>query len=340
MKNDTSPLLSIQDLHVGFDTFSGNVQAVRGVSFDVHRGETVAIVGESGCGKSVTAQTILKLIPMPPGIIRSGRILFEGKDLVQCSEAEMREIRGRDIGMIFQDPMTSLNPTLTVGYQIQEVLIEHAQMTKEQAKARALELLKIVGIPDPESRLNQYPHEFSGGMRQRVMIAMGLACEPKLLIADEPTTALDVTIQAQILELMKEIQLKTQTSIILITHDLGVVAGMADKVVVMYGGQVVEHAPVDEIFQKPSHPYTKALLAAIPKTSTSRETKLQPIEGSPPDLAHPPQGCAFCQRCPFAMKVCKDFSPPLFSVSEKHSSRCFLHHDHAKKLKQQFDSQP
>lgn len=337
MKNDKEPLLSIQDLHVCFETFSGNVQAVRGVSFDVFRGETVAIVGESGCGKSVTAQTILKLIPMPPGQIRAGRILFEGKDLVEFDEIQMRAIRGQEIGMIFQDPMTSLNPTLTIGYQIQEVLREHAQLDSIAAKERSLELLKMVGIPDPSSRLDQYPHEFSGGMRQRVMIAMGLACEPKLLIADEPTTALDVTIQAQILELMKEIQRKTDTSIILITHDLGVVAGMADKVVVMYGGQVVECAPVDQLFKSPSHPYTKALLAAIPHTNEEKGQKLQSIEGSPPDLAHPPQGCSFCQRCPYAMKVCKDFTPPLFEVEEKHTSRCFLHHKHAQAIKEQFD---
>jgi oligopeptide transport system ATP-binding protein len=337
LKNDKEPLLSIQDLHVCFETFSGNVQAVRGVSFDVFRGETVAIVGESGCGKSVTAQSILKLIPMPPGKIRSGRILFEGKDLVTYNEAQMRAIRGQEIGMIFQDPMTSLNPTLTIGYQIQEVLKEHASMNKEASRERALELLKMVGIPDPVSRLDQYPHEFSGGMRQRVMIAMGLACQPKLLIADEPTTALDVTIQAQILELMKEIQRKTHTSIILITHDLGVVAGMADKVVVMYGGQVVECAPVDELFKNPSHPYTKALLAAIPHTHEEKGQKLHSIEGSPPDLAHPPQGCAFCQRCSYAMKVCKDFTPPLFELGSQHTSRCFLHHTHAAALKQQFD---
>jgi oligopeptide transport system ATP-binding protein len=339
LKNETTPLLSIQDLHVCFETFSGNVQAVRGVSFDVERGQTVAIVGESGCGKSVTAQSILKLIPMPPGKIKSGQILFEGKDLVTYTEAQMRSIRGREIGMIFQDPMTSLNPTLSIGYQIQEVLVQHAKMNYTQAKIRVLELLKLVGIPDPETRIDQYPHEFSGGMRQRAMIAMGLACEPKLLIADEPTTALDVTIQAQILELMKEIQSKTQTSIILITHDLGVVAGMADKVVVMYGGEVVEYASVDQIFNKPSHPYTKALLAAIPRSSTSRDKKLQSIEGSPPDLAHPPKGCAFCSRCSFAMKVCKDYAPPLFSIGENHASRCFLHHDHAGEMKQQFERQ-
>lgn len=331
------PLLSLQDLHVTFDTFAGTIHAVRGVSFDLYRGETVAIVGESGCGKSVTAQTILQLIPRPPGNIRSGKILFEGKDLVHLSESEMREIRGKEIGMIFQDPMTSLNPTLTVGYQIQEVLIKHNQASRKEAKEQAKHLLEMVGIPDASSRLNQYPHEFSGGMRQRVMIAIGLACSPKLLIADEPTTALDVTIQAQILDLMNRIQEQTQTSIILITHDLGVVAGMADRVIVMYGGQVVESGDVEQIFYRPSHPYTKSLLAAMPKANLGGNAKLQPIEGTPPDLAHPPEGCSFCSRCSYAMRVCREYSPALFQLEEEQKSRCFLHLPQAHSQKNKFN---
>jgi oligopeptide transport system ATP-binding protein len=322
------PLLSIENLHVSFNTFAGKVQAVRGVSFNVEHGEIVAIVGESGCGKSVTAQTILKLIPMPPGRIDQGHILFEGIDLVNYNESQMRLIRGREIGMIFQDPMTSLNPTLSVGFQIQEVLFQHSQLSRSQAKSEAINLLKLVGIADAESRIKQFPHEFSGGMRQRVMIAIGLACKPKLLIADEPTTALDVTIQAQILDLMKKIQQETNTSIILITHDLGVVAGIADKVIVMYGGQVVESGSVEQLFSSPSHPYTKALLAALPKTTGDRNSRLSSIEGSPPDLLSPPQGCSFCSRCKFAMPVCRDYAPPLIDLDFQ-KSRCFLHHPKA-----------
>lgn len=333
----SQPLLSIQDLHVTFNTFAGTVHAVRGVSFDVYPSETVAIVGESGCGKSVTAQSILKLIPMPPGRIRSGKIKFAGNDIAQFTESQMRSIRGKEIGMIFQDPMTSLNPTLSVGAQIAEVLLQHTIVNPAQARAQSIELLKLVGIPDPQSRVDHFPHEFSGGMRQRVMIAMGLACQPKLIIADEPTTALDVTIQAQILELMKTIQKQMQTSIILITHDLGVVAGMADRVVVMYGGQVVETGTVDQIFYEPSHPYTKALLASLPKISKGPQKRLNSIEGTPPDLAHPPHGCAFCARCPFAMQVCKDYPPSLLDLQREHHSRCFLHYPQAAAQLEKFE---
>lgn len=332
-----APLLSIQDLHVTFDTFAGTTHAVRGVSFDLYRGETIAIVGESGCGKSVTAQTILQLIPQPPGHIRGGSIFFEGKDLLKLNEQQMRQIRGRDIGMIFQDPMTSLNPTLSIGYQIQEVILEHRPMSRDQAIRESIELLKLVGIPDATSRITQYPHEFSGGMRQRVMIAIGLACHPKLLIADEPTTALDVTIQAQILDLMRRIQKQTHTSIILITHDLGVVAGMADRVIVMYGGQVVESGSVEQIFYQTSHPYTKALLSALPKGNGPRQAKLTPIEGSPPDLLHPLEGCSFSPRCNYAMRLCQDFCPSLLKAQEGQSSRCFLHLPQAKSMKNKFD---
>ncbi|MDP5273349.1 ABC transporter ATP-binding protein [Chengkuizengella axinellae] len=319
-------LLEVKDLHVSFQTYSGEVQAVRGVSFDVKKGETVAIVGESGCGKSVTAQTIIKLIPMPPGEIKQGSILFNEKEIVTKSKKEMFEIRGKEIGMIFQDPMTSLNPTMKVGNQIREGLIKHQRMSPRAATERAIELLKLVEIPQPEKRINQYPHEFSGGMRQRAMIAIALACNPKLLIADEPTTALDVTIQAQILKLMKNIQKKMGTSIILITHDLGVVADLCDRIVVMYAGKVVEQGTKREIFKNPQHPYTKGLLRSIPRLDQEKETSLIPIFGTPPDLISPPDGCGFCERCDDAMNICKLEDAELHQVSETHQSRCWLLH--------------
>ena len=289
-------ILEVKDLHVSFQTYGGDVQAVRGVNFNLYKGETLAIVGESGSGKSVTAQTLMKLIPMPPGKITGGQILFDGTDIVSKTEKEMEKIRGKEISMIFQDPMTSLNPTMRVGKQIMEVLIKHQNMSKSEAKERAQELLKLVGIPMPEKRVNQYPHEFSGGMRQRAMIAIALAARPKLLIADEPTTALDVTIQAQILELMKELQAKMDTSIIFITHDLGVVANIADRVAVMYAGQIVETGTVDEIFYDPRHPYTWGLLASMPSLENDEEVELHAIPGTPPDLTNPPKGDAFAPR--------------------------------------------
>lgn len=282
-------LLEVKDLAISFKTYGGEVQAIRGVNFHLDKGETLAIVGESGSGKSVTSQAIMKLIPMPPGYFKRGEILFEGKDLVPLSEKEMQNVRGKEIGMIFQDPMTSLNPTMKVGKQITEVLFKHEKISKEAAKKRAVELLELVGIPMPEKRVNQFPHEFSGGMRQRVVIAMALAANPKLLIADEPTTALDVTIQAQILELMKDLQKKIDTSIIFITHDLGVVANVADRVAVMYAGQIVETGTVDEIFYDPRHPYTWGLLASMPTLESSGEEELTAIPGTPPDLTNPPK---------------------------------------------------
>lgn len=285
-------LLEVKDLAISFKTYGGEVQAIRGVNFHLDKGETLAIVGESGSGKSVTSQAIMKLIPMPPGYFKRGEILFEGKDLVPLSEKEMQNVRGKEIGMIFQDPMTSLNPTMKVGKQITEVLFKHEKISKEAAKKRAVELLELVGIPMPEKRVNQFPHEFSGGMRQRVVIAMALAANPKLLIADEPTTALDVTIQAQILELMKDLQKKIDTSIIFITHDLGVVANVADRVAVMYAGQIVETGTVDEIFYDPRHPYTWGLLASMPTLESSGEEELTAIPGTPPDLTNPPKGDA------------------------------------------------
>ncbi|SMO82957.1 ABC transporter ATP-binding protein [Melghirimyces algeriensis] len=324
---DQNNMLEVRDLHVSFQTYNGEVQAVRGVTFDVKKGETVAIVGESGCGKSVTSQSLMRLIPQPPGQIKSGEIWFDGKDLTQVAEKDMEKIRGKDIAMIFQDPMTSLNPTMTVGKQIMEGLIKHQNMGKDQARERALEMLRLVGIPSPESRIHQYPHQFSGGMRQRAMIAIALACAPKLLIADEPTTALDVTIQAQILELMNDLKEKLETSIILITHDLGVVADVADRVVVMYAGKVIETGTVEEIFYRPRHPYTWGLMGSMPRLDLEQEKELTPILGTPPDLLSPPKGCPFAARCKHAMKVCQQEMPETTEVdSETHKVNCWLEH--------------
>ncbi|CAM3239112.1 ABC transporter ATP-binding protein [Brevibacillus invocatus] len=319
-------ILDVKDLHVSFHTYAGEVKAVRGVNFHVNRGEAVAIVGESGCGKSVTAQSLMKLIPMPPGEIKKGEILFNGENLVNKSNKQMEAIRGKEIGMIFQDPMTSLNPTMTIGNQITEGLIKHQNMSRTDARKRAIELLTIVGIPQPEKRVEQYPHEFSGGMRQRAMIAIALACSPKLLIADEPTTALDVTIQAQILDLMKDLQKKLGTSIILITHDLGVVAEMCDRVIVMYAGKVIETGTVDDIFYNPQHPYTKGLLRSVPRLDLNRDEPLTPIFGTPPDLLRPPTGCGFTARCESAMRVCQEMDPELVEVSGSQRAACWLQH--------------
>ena len=324
-------LLDVKDLHVSFDTHAGEVQAVRGVSFDLKKGETIAIVGESGSGKSVTSKALMDLIPKPPGRIKKGEILFDGRDLTKLSEKEMQQIRGKEIAMIFQDPMTSLNPTMTIGNQIMEGLIKHQGMNKADARKVALELLDLVGIPNPEARLKQYPHQFSGGMRQRVVIAMALACNPKLLIADEPTTALDVTIQAQILELMKDIQQKTEAAIIFITHDLGVVANVADRVAVMYAGKVVEIGTVDEIFYNPKHPYTWGLLASMPSLD-GEEEELYAIPGTPPDLLKPPKGDAFAARNPQALKIDFEMEPPLFKVSDTHYAATWLLHEDAPKV--------
>lgn len=325
-------LLEVKDLHVSFQTYGGDVQAVRGVSFDLYKGETLAIVGESGSGKSVTAQTLMKLIPMPPGKITGGQILFDGTDIVSKTEKEMESIRGKEISMIFQDPMTSLNPTMKVGKQIMEVLVKHQNMTKAEAAARATELLKLVGIPMAEKRVNQYPHEFSGGMRQRAMIAIALAARPKLLIADEPTTALDVTIQAQILDLMNELQAKMETSIIFITHDLGVVANIADRVAVMYAGQIVEYGTVDEIFYNPKHPYTWGLLASMPSVENDEEVELHAIPGTPPDLTNPPKGDAFAPRNQYALAIDFEKEPPMYQLSETHFARTWLLHPDAPKV--------
>lgn len=326
MKN----ILEVKDLHVSFDTYGGEVKAVRGMSFEVKKGETVAIVGESGCGKSVTAQSILQLIPKPPVQYKKGSIVFNGEDLLKKNEKEMQKVRGNEIGIIFQDPMTSLNPTMKIGRQIMESLVKHQRINRREAHNRAVELLGLVGIPQPDERVYQYPHEFSGGMRQRAMIAVALACKPALLIADEPTTALDVTIQAQILELMKDIQTKTGTSIILITHDLGIVADICDRVIVMYAGQVVESGTVDDIFYRPRHTYTKGLLKSVPRLDMNRDEQLSPIIGTPPDLIHPPVGCPFFARCTNAMNICRDHNPELEIVEDNHFVACWLNHPLAK----------
>jgi oligopeptide transport system ATP-binding protein len=323
-------ILEVKDLHISFHTYAGEVQAVRGINFEVRKGETVGIVGESGCGKSVTAQSIMQLIPKPPVDYKQGQIVFNGQDLLKKKEKEMEKIRGNDIGMIFQDPMTSLNPTMKVGQQIAESLIKHQKLSRSEAHKRAVDALKLVGIPQPDKRANQYPHEFSGGMRQRAMIAVALACRPKLLIADEPTTALDVTIQAQILDLMRELQEKTGTSIILITHDLGVVAEMCDRVIVMYAGEVVESGTVDDIFYRPEHPYTKGLLQSVPRLDMNKNEPLKPIIGTPPDLVSPPVGCPFYARCDYAMHVCKDHKPQLENMGGQQFAACWLHHPMAK----------
>jgi oligopeptide transport system ATP-binding protein len=329
MKMET--LLEVSNLRVSYRVHDGEVQAVRGVDFTVGKGEAVAIVGESGCGKSVTAQSIMRLIPTPPGEIKDGSsIRFKGRELLALNEKEMRGVRGKEIGMIFQDPMTSLNPTMTVGGQIMEGLKLHLGMDKAEARARAIEMLSLVGIPNPETRIRQYPHEFSGGMRQRVMIAIALACNPSLIIADEPTTALDVTIQAQILRLMKSLQKKLGTSIIMITHDLGIVADLCDRVIVMYAGKVVEQGTKREVFKSPKHPYTQGLLKSVPRINRDRGEPLVPIHGTPPDLIKPPAGCAFYDRCPHAMKICARMDAPRFEHSGTHASACWLSHPMAR----------
>ncbi|USD17806.1 ABC transporter ATP-binding protein [Priestia megaterium] len=324
-------MIQIKNLHIQFSTYGGRVQAVRGVSFDLHKGETLAIVGESGCGKSVTSQSIMRLIPTPPGRITSGSILFKGQDLTKLPEKKMRDIRGADISMIFQDPMTALNPTLRVGEQISENIMQHENISKEKAKEKAFEMLELVGIPNPKERLKQYPHEFSGGMRQRIVIAMALVCNPEVLIADEPTTALDVTIQAQILELFKDIQQKTDVSIVLITHDLGVVAQVADRVAVMYAGKIVEIGTRRDIFYTPQHPYTKGLLRSVPRLDLY-ESELVPIAGSPPDLFAPPSGCSFAPRCPYVMEVCDRMYPVSTKLKESHQVHCWLQDERAQKF--------
>jgi peptide/nickel transport system ATP-binding protein len=324
MTSASAPLLEVDDLYVHFDTSRGIVHAVEGLSFTVNRGEVVAIVGESGSGKSVSALSIMRLLPRHTGRIPKGRVVFDGRNLLELSDEQMREIRGRDISMIFQEPMTSLNPLLTIGLQIMEPLLIHLNMSQEQAEARAIELLKLVGIQDAEGRLGQYPHQFSGGMRQRVMIAIGLACNPKLVIADEPTTALDVTIQAQILELMKDLSRKLNIALIIITHNLGVVARYADRVIVMYAARRIEQGQAEAIFHRPRHPYTMGLLRSVPRLDRPRGAKLETIEGLPPNLATAPPGCRFAPRCPFRIAQC-ELDPPLTATDTGGFSACIRH---------------
>ena len=316
-------LLEISGLTTYFYTSGGTVKAVDGISYDLEEGETLAIVGESGCGKSVSALSLMRLIPNPPGEIVDGKMIFMGKDLLALSEEDMRNIRGKDIGMVFQEPMTSLNPVLTIGLQLTETLIQPLGVTQEEADKRALDLMQMVGISDPGRRLSQYPHHLSGGMRQRVMIAMALACEPKLIIADEPTTALDVTIQAQILELMKTLTRDHGIAMIIITHNLGVVARYADRVNVMYAGKIIESGTAADIYYRPHHPYTLALLKSVPRMDQQRQAKLDPVEGQPPDLTMLDDGCAFRPRCRFATDECATGFPSLDEVADGHTTACF-----------------
>lgn len=324
-----APALSVDNLQVEFATRGGRVQAVRGVSFSVNPGETLAIVGESGCGKSVTMMSIMGLIPMPPGRIVGGSAKLNGKELLGLPVSKLNKIRGVDIGMVFQDPMSALNPTMKIGEQIAETLIVHQGMSKREAFKRAIALLERTKIPEAAKRASQYPFEFSGGMLQRAVIAMSLACNPSVLIADEPTTALDVTIQNQVLELMREIQREEGMAIVLITHDLGVVARMADNVAVMYAGQIVESGSVDDIFYRSAHPYTLGLKEAMPAPQMHVDEKLVAIAGSPPDLFSPPTGCGYCSRCDYAMNICCERLPALASVGGAHAARCWLQHPQA-----------
>lgn len=321
-------ILEVKNLHTSFFTHLGEVQAVRGSSFVLEEGDILGIVGESGSGKSVTALSIIGLID-EPGKIKTGEIIFDGQDLTKLSYKELSNIRGNEISMIFQDPMTSLNPVFTIRNQMVEVIQRHTSMTKSEAKQHAIKMLEIVGIPEAAARISSYPHEFSGGMRQRVMIATALSCNPKLLIADEPSTALDVTIQAQILELMLSLQKEIQTSIIIITHDLGVIAEVCTSIIVMYGGMIMEKGTVDEIFYNAKHPYTIGLHKSVPSMNRKGNERLVPIPGSPPDLMHPPAGCPFSPRCDYAMQICLEQPSPLFDISETQCSACWLLHEDA-----------
>lgn len=322
-------LLEIKNLTFSFRTYGGVVKAVRDISFEVRPGEILGIVGESGCGKSVTAQCLVRLNPEPPGFFEGGQILYQGKDVLKMNKKEIRELRGTGIGFIFQDPMTSLNPTMKIGKQIEEIFVGKKGMSASEKKEKALEILKMVGISDGERRYNQFPHELSGGMKQRVMIAIALVGSPDIVIADEPSTSLDVTIEAQILDVLKNLQKTLGTSIILITHDLGVIAKLCDRVIVMYGGKIVERGTAEEIFYETSHPYTKGLMNSIAKLDTAKGEKLQPIEGTPPDLFSPPNGCPFAARCEYCMDICNELPPDSYDLSEQHNTCCWLQHSFA-----------
>jgi oligopeptide transport system ATP-binding protein len=317
-------LLQVRDLRTEFHTQDGVVKAVNGISYEVNEGETVAIVGESGCGKSVGVLSIMRLIPQPPGRIVGGEVFFEGRDLLKLPEDELRHIRGNRISMIFQDPMTSLNPVLTIGKQVGEALEVHKGLSPREARQRTIELLRMVGIPEAERRINDYPHQFSGGMRQRAMIAMALSCNPQLLIADEPTTALDVTIQAQIIDLVKRLRDEFGMAIIWITHDLGIVAGLANRVIVMYAGYIIESAPVRELYARPAHPYTFGLLRSVPRLDAERAERLLPIDGLPPDLIDLPPACPFAPRCRFVQQRCWEANPPLRAINAQHQVACWF----------------
>ncbi len=331
-------ILEVKDLSVSFNTYAGEVKAVRGVSFELNRGETLAFVGESGCGKTVTAKSILRLLKPPFAEIKEGsQIICDGKDVLSLNKKELCEFRGDEVSMIFQDPMTSLNPTMTVGKQIMESLRIHKHLDKKQAREEAIKMLKMVNIPSAEKRIDSYPHEMSGGMRQRVMIAMALACSPKILIADEPTTALDVTIQAQIMDLMRELKEKMNTAIILVTHDLGVVANFADRIQVMYAGQVVERGTAREIFYDSKHPYTWALLSSVPKLAKEAKQELYALKGTPPDLILPLNHCPFASRCEYCMPICKERNPLETTITDSHKVSCWLQHPKAPKVKSFYD---
>tara|TARA_R110002049_G_scaffold4601_5_gene32049 strand:+ start:76877 stop:77905 length:1029 start_codon:yes stop_codon:yes gene_type:complete len=328
MQNETrstsEPVLDVDDLQVSFRTDDGIVRAVRGVSFDLFPGETIGLVGESGSGKSVTNLAIMGLVPKPPGSVDGGRAMYRGRDLLKMNDSELQSIRGRNIAMIFQDPMTALNPLMTVEQQMTEITRLHLGLNKNDARDRAAEMLELVGINAPAKRLRDYPHQFSGGMRQRVMIAMALSCEPDVLIADEPTTALDVTIQAQILDLLADLQQRRGTSIILITHDLGVVAGVCSRVMVMYAGRVVEKAAVNDLFETPRHPYTIGLLNSLPRFDEQKSELLQAIPGQPPDMARVPEGCSFRPRCPYEIAKCAEVDPPLYAIDDNRWTACHV----------------
>ena len=325
-------LLEVKNLKTYFYTDEGVVKSVDDVSFDVEKGKTLGIVGESGCGKSITSLSIMQLVETPPGKIVGGEIIYQGENLLEKNKDQMRKIRGGEIAMIFQEPMTSLNPVFTVGKQIMEALRLHTDLDKEKAKERAIEMLKLVKIPLPEKRFNEYPHQLSGGMRQRVMIAIAFACDPKILICDEPTTALDVTIQGQILDIIKNLQKKNQTSVIMITHDLGVVANIAQKIAVMYSGIIVESGTCEDIFYRPRHPYTWALIRSVPRLDLKNKQELATIPGTPPDLLNPPVGCPFCTRCSYCMPICKEEMPEATEFGGEHKAACWLHHPMAPKV--------
>jgi oligopeptide transport system ATP-binding protein len=334
MENKTNKtLIQVENLKFSFRTYGGIVQAVRGISFEVKEGEIVGIVGESGCGKSVAAQCILKLNPEPPGFFVEGSIKYRGEEITTKTERQMKKIRGLEIGFVFQDPMTSLNPTMKIGKQIEEIFIERKMYNRRQMKEKALEILKTVGISDAETRYNQYPHELSGGMKQRVMIAIALVAQPSVIIADEPTTSLDVTIEAQILDLLKNLKEELGKSIIIITHDLGVISKMCDRVLVMYGGKIIERGTADDIFYNTQHPYTSGLLSSIAGLDKKRTDQLSPIEGTPPDLFSPPPGCPFAARCDYAMKICYEQLPEEYQITKEHKTMCWLQHELAPKVK-------